>query len=265
MLKVGVLLAAMRLAFVIPKIRIENAVLPGSPQDAILQRVATIYVGTHEYCVYAPPRATGSALEWVENFIVHQRSDSGMGENEVNAGDVAYFKGLVKEKLEELMLDADIWRHPDTGGRYCAAQICLRGHAQSVDGHDFAQEAHCPKCGEPCIDRCRNCKAPIHGKEVYSSADYVLPFYCYKCGQAYPWMEDRLQTAKELLRHDDKLTLEERERLWGLLQYVMSDPKSDMAPAKKKLFEIGIAKALPATREFLLDFMAKLGAEMLKP
>ena len=65
--------------------------------------------------------------------------------------------------------------------------------------------------------------------------------------------------------HDDKLALEEREKLWGLLQYVMSDPRSDMAPAKKKLFEIGISKALPATRELLLDLMAKLGAEMLKP
>lgn len=52
---------------------------------------------------------------------------------------------------------------------------------------------------------------------------------------------------------------------WGLLQYVMSDPKSDMVPAKKKLFEIGIANALPATREFLLDFLAKLAAEIVKP
>lgn len=77
-------------------------------------------------------------------------------------------------------------------------------------------------------------------------------------------MEDRLQTAKELLDHDDKLTLEDRKKLWSLLQYVMADPKSDMVPAKKKLFEIGIAKALPATREFFLDFMAKLGSEMLK-
>jgi hypothetical protein len=78
-------------------------------------------------------------------------------------------------------------------------------------------------------------------------------------------MEDRLQTAKELLYHDDKLTQEDREKLWDLLRYVMSDPKSDLAPAKKKLFEIGIAKALPATREFFLDLLAKLGAEMLKP
>jgi len=31
------------------------------------------------------------------------------------------------------------------------------------------------------------------------------------------------------------------------------------------LFEIGIAKALPATRELLLDFVAKLGVEIMKP
>jgi hypothetical protein len=78
-------------------------------------------------------------------------------------------------------------------------------------------------------------------------------------------MEDRLQTAKELLYHDDKLSLEDREKLWGLWRYVMSDPKADLAPAKRELFEIGIANALPATREFFLDPIAKLGAEMLKP
>ena len=115
-----------------------------------------------------------------------------------------------------------------------------------------------------CIDRCRNCKAPIRGSAVYSK-DYTLPLYCYKCGSPYPWMADRLQTAKELLDHDDKLSLDEREKLWGQLQYVMSDPKSDLAPAKRKLFEIGISKSLPATREFFLDLMAKLGAEMMKP
>jgi len=78
-------------------------------------------------------------------------------------------------------------------------------------------------------------------------------------------MEDRLQTAKELLYHDDKLSFEEREKLWGLLQYVMSDPKSDMVPAKKKLFEIGIAKAAAGTRDVLLDLLAKYAAEMSKP
>jgi hypothetical protein len=42
------------------------------------------------------------------------------------------------------------------------------------------------------------------------------------------------------------LGLEDRQKLWDLLQYVMSDPKSDIVPAKKKLIEINLSKALPA-------------------
>jgi len=78
-------------------------------------------------------------------------------------------------------------------------------------------------------------------------------------------MEDRLQTAKELLDHDDKLSLEEREKLWSLLRYVMSNPKSDLAPAKKKLIEINLGKAAATTRDFVLDLVAKYFAEMSKP
>jgi hypothetical protein len=63
----------------------------------------------------------------------------------------------------------------------------------------------------------------------------------------------------------DKLSLEDREELWGLLQYVMSDPKSDLVPAKKKLIEISLARAAAATRETLLDLLAKITAELLKP
>ena len=78
-------------------------------------------------------------------------------------------------------------------------------------------------------------------------------------------MKDRLETAKELLDHDDNLSLEERKKLWNLLEYVMSDPKSDLAPAKKKLIEINVAKAAAATREFVTDLLAKYFAEMSKP
>jgi hypothetical protein len=77
-------------------------------------------------------------------------------------------------------------------------------------------------------------------------------------------MEDRLQTAKELLYHDDKLSFEDREKLWGLLQYVMSDPKSDMVPAKKKLICITLENAATATQEFVTNLMAKYLAEMSK-
>jgi hypothetical protein len=94
--------------------------------------------------------------------------------------------------------------------------------------------------------------------------NYKRPNFCHKCGHAYPWMEDRLKTAKELLNHDDKLSYDERENLWGLLQYVMSDPKSDLVPANKKLIEISLAKAAAATRDFVTSFMAQYFAEMSK-
>jgi len=77
-------------------------------------------------------------------------------------------------------------------------------------------------------------------------------------------MEDRFQTAKELLYHDDRLLQQDREKLWDLLQYVMSDPKSDLVPAKKKLISINLEKATTATREFVENIIAKYAAEMSK-
>jgi hypothetical protein len=77
-------------------------------------------------------------------------------------------------------------------------------------------------------------------------------------------MQERLRTAKDLLDHDDKLLLADRERLWDLLEYVMSDPKSDLAPAKKKLIEIDLEKAKAETKDFIQGVIAKMGVEAMK-
>jgi hypothetical protein len=143
----------------------------------------------------------------------------------------------VVEELEKHDLESDIWRDVNSSGRYCAAQICLRGHIHSIDGTPYKSDERCPQCGEICIDRCPSCKAPIRGAVVYSK-DYTLAFYCYKCGRAYPWMEDRLQTARGLLNHDDKLSLEDRDEFWGLLQFVMSDPKIGHGSGEKETHRV---------------------------
>jgi hypothetical protein len=247
------------------KVVIESAVLRGSQHDQFWQKVATVYLdGGEEFNVVAPSKATGDALEWLKQFQVH--SPTAQGYNPVTDGRSHSIIQHVEAELQKRKLDSEIWRsgtNPD--GRYVAAQICLRGHVLNVNGTDFERGEHCPKCGEASIDTCQHCKVAIRGGEIYASTtNYKVPYFCHKCGRPYPWMADRLSTAKELLDHDDKLSLEDREKLWGLLQYVMSDPKSDMIPAKRKLFEIGIGKALPATREFFLDFMAKYLAEVTK-
>ena len=55
-------------------------------------------------------------------------------------------------------------------------------------------------------------------------------------------MEDRLKTARELLRQDEKLTIADREELFDILREVMSDPKSPLTPAKRKLIDIKLEK-----------------------
>jgi hypothetical protein len=93
----------------------------------------------------------------------------------------------------------------------------------------------------------------------------VRPSFCYKCARPYPWQEGRLQVARELLYHDDKLTQDDRDKLWDLLKDVMSDPTDDLVPAKRKLIDFSLAKAGQVTKDVLTDLIAKTIAEIVKP
>jgi hypothetical protein len=154
--------------------------------------------------------------------------------------------------------------NPD--GIHCTAQICKQGHIQHCDGMPFSEKVHCVTCGSKCIDECMHCQEPIRGAVAYTDTSrYVRPQFCHGCGHPYPWMEERLRTARELLDNDDKLSEQDRQSLWGDLQYVMSTPKADLAPAKRKLIEIKLASATGAIREAVMELLAKTAAEMMKP
>jgi len=258
-----------------PKVVIENVILREAPRTQDMQKVATLYVDGKEYRVYAPSRAQGNALEWVDHFVVRTQSsgDFSFGaEIPVDDERKPAFIQAVVDELKRHAVESEIWGWGGNlqNGNFYPAQICLHGHVISADGHlvltgGIRNDEHCQECGSRCIHRCEHCDAPIRGKRTMSDGDYVRPSFCYKCAKPYPWMAERLDTARELLWNDDKLSIEERESLWGLLQYVMSDPKSDLVPAKRKLIDIKLAPALAATREFILDFLAKCAAEMSKP
>jgi hypothetical protein len=49
------------------------------------------------------------------------------------------------------------------------------------------------------------------------------------------------------------------------LQYVMSDPKAELVPAKRKLIEFKLENAPEFVREFILDLAAKVIVESAKP
>jgi hypothetical protein len=166
----------------------------------------------------------------------------------------ATFRALEQTKAEAVRAEAD--------APYCEAQICIQGDVQSSDGTPFNPAGHCTKCGAPCINVCLNCKAPIRGKEKYSAAIYECSSFCHRCGHPYPWMDDKLRTAHDLLFHDDQLTYEGRKELWGSLRYVMSSPEAELAPAKSKLIAIKIQKAAAPIKDFVTDLLAKYAAEM---
>ena len=67
-----------------------------------------------------------------------------------------------------------------------------------------------------------------------------------------------------VLYHDEKLSIDDKNKLWDQLKYVISDPKSTLVPAKKKLIEFDLAKAASVTREFVLDAIARIAVEAAK-
>jgi len=247
---------------------IENAVLYGLADDNACQRIATAYINGDTYTVVAPAKLTGEALQHVDHFSVREPSKEALdwgAEFVVTDDRKGAILRAVAEELHKRKRDASRGEGRTPDGIYHDAQICIRGHVQSSGGFPFKAGEHCTKCGSPCIDECEKCREPIRGQVASSKfIGYTPPSFCHACGRPYPWMGDRLQTAKELLYHDDKLKEDDREKLWDLLQYVLSDPKSDLVPAKKKLISINLEKATAATREFVENIIAKYAAEMSK-
>jgi hypothetical protein len=246
------------------KVVLASKTLAGGSHDS-LQKVATVYVDGAEYRVYAPEHAKGSAEGWIAHFMVRQQSGAN-AESEVPNVLRDLCMRTVTEALKQQNQDArrQMGMHPD--GMHCTAQICKQGHIQHCNGLPFSEGAHCTTCGSKCIDECMHCQEPIRGADAYGSTfDYVRPQFCHGCGQPYPWMEERLRVARELLDEDDKLSEEDRQSLWGDLQYVMSNPKADLAPAKRKLIDIKLAPATGWIRDAVIDLLAKTAAEMAKP
>jgi hypothetical protein len=248
------------------KVQIENPVLRGQSQDWVHQRVASVYEGALCYHVYAPARATGDALRWVDNFIVRIQSEGGQGENDVSGQAAKLIIQLVKDQLEKQQRSSDIWTWGNDNARFHAGHICRKGHVHSTDGKNpLAEGEHCQLCGNAVITACPCCEAPIRGQDLWLKHEYVRPSFCYKCGRPYPWQEERLDTARELLYHDDKLTLDDRTKLWELLKDVMSNPTDDLVPAKRRLIDFNLAKAGQVTKDVLTELIVKTIAEIVKP
>ena len=80
-----------------PRVIIEKRILDGYDDDNLLQRFATVYIGRTEYRVYAPAKATGDVLAWLETCFV--RISNGLEEFE-SPNESIWILQAVRHELE---------------------------------------------------------------------------------------------------------------------------------------------------------------------
>lgn len=152
---------------------------------------------------------------------------------------------------------------------YDVAQICLNGHmitdlARTRPQH---QKKYCPDCGQPTIMQCPSCYSFIQGDYHVDGVSFVgqmaeVPICCHECGKPYPWIEKKIDAAKELIDELDELTHDEKEKLKLSLDDITTEnPRNELA-------SIRIKKILPKVGKPFLDVLvstiSSLAAETAK-
>jgi len=61
------------------RVQIVRSVLSPMGHDEALNRIAVVYVDREEHRVYAPAKASGPAIEWLDHAFVRQPENSNFG------------------------------------------------------------------------------------------------------------------------------------------------------------------------------------------
>lgn len=154
-------------------------------------------------------------------------------------------------------------------GIYRTAQICLNGHliTDSIQEFPEKRENFCSKCGAKTIIECPECKNSIRGFRYTEggfclSYKYEVPLYCYNCGKPYPWVEEKLNTTKELLKLDLVLSDDDKNELSSNMESLLSEtPRTQLAATK---FKNLLAKAGSATASAAKDILVDIASETAK-
>ncbi|WP_265324310.1 DUF2321 domain-containing protein [Listeria monocytogenes] len=143
-------------------------------------------------------------------------------------------------------------------------KICMNGHQLSVTSNrSFDPDEFCPKCGASVISTCQSCHVPIEGWYESEGFAYIgprnaeKPYYCKKCAAPYPWTEQILNNATELIALDDNLSDEDKQLIKTAIPDLLVDtPKTQLAEAKFK-------KVFPKVSTFVKDSMYNLLVDVL--
>lgn len=169
------------------------------------------------------------------------------------------------------------------------ALICKAGHVANIykELHPERNTEHCLICPEEVISACPSCNTPIRGgyystevwnttyagsiispqhsntrthtQELTSLDNYQFPAYCHKCGQPYPWTEERLAVGEQIVDALEGLDPEQKSQLKALFpDLIIETPRSNLAV-------IELAKIVDAFRSFGKDVFINWLANNMVP
>ncbi|MCC3736399.1 DUF2321 domain-containing protein [Staphylococcus hominis] len=144
---------------------------------------------------------------------------------------------------------------------YKDATICLNGHVVSKNEANYSK--FCKVCGKETISNCQHCKTPIQGVIFIPNSmpvsKYNRPNYCHSCGKAYPWTEQVINNAVELVSLDDQLSDEYKEIIKSALpDLVVDSPDTPLAQAKYKKYMSNATNYIQdSVRNLLIDVVSE--------
>ncbi len=148
--------------------------------------------------------------------------------------------------------------------KYDIAQICLNGHVANIYTMMMPERGceFCETCGEKTITACTGCRHEIQGayQGAFQSEDnFAAPNFCRSCGKPYPWIERKLQAAKELIEPEQTLTANERTAFEADINDITRDvPRTQAAAIRIKGFLVKVPGAVgSALRDIVVDIASE--------
>ena len=152
-------------------------------------------------------------------------------------------------------------------------QICVNGHIMEEGLKPFSSIAqqYCETCGDKTVVSCPSCKMVIQLIEPPSrsnkahkkkSIDDSVPRFCRHCGTAYPWTQNKLETAQELTMQMSGLNDKEKEILKLSLNDLTADThRTELAAIRVKTF---LSKVAPVAGNALKDVLVSVATDAAK-
>ncbi|MED4690631.1 DUF2321 domain-containing protein [Peribacillus frigoritolerans] len=153
---------------------------------------------------------------------------------------------------------------------YKTAQICMNGHVVNGNMEDYAvaNQNYCEDCGAKTIYECQRCKTKIRGDDDYSIGYDMLqiaPKHCSECGTAFPWLEEKLNAAKELVDEMEGLNVQEKDKLKASIDdLIINGPRTELASTRfKKLVPKAGKELANGMRDILVDIASETAKKLI--